>query len=590
MARLIVKSPYIKGGGKGGYAKYIATRDGVELLPSGYVEYMAERLHSHGLFGDQGTVDLTSAIRAVNEYPGNIWTHIISLKREDAQRLGYDHAPQWRNLLRAHRNDIAAAMHIPPQDFRWYAAFHDEGDHPHVHMMAWSVKPGQAYLNTDGIRKIKSVLTNDIFQQEMLHTYEQKSKSRDELVRESRRVMKELTRQMQEGVCDAPTIEPLMQTLVMQLETTRGKKKYGYLPLKAKEAVRKIVDQLEQLPVVDRCYQTWWELQREIMDYYAERQRERPRLSEQKEFRSILNAVIQEAENIRLGVVTFEDRQMEDGQEEEKLADAPENLWQQVMVYQEAKAVLYDEDVGWAEQEEAVHTLELLWDEGLTVAAHQLGKCYRDGLGVIPDEEQAERWFRLSAQAGNDYSQYALGKLLQGQGRISEAVKWYEQASARGNQYADYRLGKLYLTGKEIPKDMEKAVRHLTASAEAGNQYAQYTLGKLYLLGQDIPQDREQALYWFTQSAAQGNEYAQFFLDRWDTMGPPSVMLSVTRLLHHIVQTFREAPLPHDATTMHLRPDQKLRSAQQEKRIAMGHKEDDHEEPAQTWGSMTMGM
>ncbi len=590
MARLIVKSPYIKGGGKGGYAKYIATRDGVELLPSGYMEYMAQRPRSHGLFGDSDTADLASAIQEVNEYPGNIWTHIISLKREDAERLGYDHAPQWRNLLRAHRNDIAAAMHIPPGDFRWYAAFHDEGDHPHVHMMAWSVKPGQAYLSKAGIQKIRSVLTNNVFQQEMLHAYEQKSKSRDGLVRESRRVMKELTRQMQEGICDAPSIEPLMQTLVMLLETVKGKKKYGYLPPKVKETVRKIVDHLELLPVVHKCYKTWWELQQEIEDYYAERSRERPPLSEQKEFRSILNAVLQEAENIRLGVVTFEDREMRDEVEDEELTASSHTLWEQVMAYQEAKAVLCDEDASWVEQEEAVHVLERLWDEGLTVAAHQLGKCYRDGLGVIPDEEQAERWFRLSAQAGNDYSQYALGKLLQEQGRIPEAVAWYEQSSPQGNQYADYRLGKLYLTGKEVPKDVEKAVRHLTASAKAGNQYAQYTLGKLYLMGQDVPPDRVAALYWLTQAADQGNEYAQFFLDRWDTMGPPSVMLSVTRLLHRMAQTFREAPIPHDGTTMHLRADHKLRSAQQEKRIAMGHKEDDHEEPTHTWGSMTMGM
>lgn len=279
---------------------------------------------------------------------------------------------------------------------------------------------------------------------------------------------------------------------------------------------------------------------------------------------------------------------MKDEQEDE--AVMRRGLWEQVMVYQTAKAVLYDEDASWAEKEEAVHTLERLWEEGLTVAAHQLGKCYRDGLGVIPDEEQAEAWFLRSAQAGNDYSQYALGKLLQEQGRIQEALKWYESASSQGNQYADYRLGKLYLMGKEVPKDAEKAVRHLTASAEAGNQYAQYALGKLYLMVQGVEQDRETALYWLTQSAAQGNEYAQFFLDRWDTMGPLTVMLSVIRLLHRIAQTFRTAPLPHDGTTMQLRTDHKLRSAQQEKRIAMGHKEDDHEEAAQTWDGMTMGM
>lgn len=588
MARLIVKSPYIKGGGKGGYVKYIATRDGVELLPSGYMEYMAERPHSHGLFGDDDRVDLDKAIDEVNQYPGNIWTHIISLKREDAERLGYDRAPQWRNLLRAHRNDIAAAMHIPPRDFHWYAAFHDEGGHPHVHMMAWSVKPGQAYLSKDGIQKIKSVLTNDIFRQEMLHTYEQKSASRDELVRESRRMMKELTRQMREGICDSPEIEPLIQTLVVQMGAVTGKKKYGYLPKKVKETVNKVVDELEKIPVVDRCYQVWWELQCEIMDYYSEQKRKHPKLSEQKEFRSIKNAVIQEAENIRLGVVTFEDREMNDEMEDGELAATPQNLWQLVMAYQEAKAVLYDEAAEWSEQEEAVHTLEWLWNEGLTVAAHQLGKCYRDGLGVIPDEEQAEVWFRSSAQAGNDYSQYALGKLLQEQGRITEAVEWYEQASAHGNQYADYRLGKLYLTGKDVPKNVKRTVRHLTTSAEAGNQYAQYALGKLYLMGQEVEQDREAALYWFTRSADRGNEYAQFFLDRWGTMGPPSVMLSVTRLLHRMAQAFREVPLPRDATAMQPHMDRKRLEQLREKKQAMGHKADDHEEQIQTWGGMSM--
>ena len=587
MARLIVKSPYIKGGGKGGYARYIATRDGVELLPSGYMEYMAERPRSHGLFGDADCVDLSKAIQEVNEYPGNIWTHIISLKREDAERLGYDHAPQWRNLLRAHRNGIAVAMRIPPQDFRWYAAFHDEGDHPHVHMMAWSAKPGQAYLSREGIRKIKSVLTNDIFQQEMLHSYEQKSVSRDELVRESCRVMKELTRQMRENVCDSPEMEPLIQTLVMQLETVTGKKKYGYLPKKVKETVDKIADEMENLPVVNQCYQIWWELQCGIMDYYSKQQGKRPKLSEQKEFRSIKNAIIQETENIRLGVMTFEDREMEDKIADEEYA-TPQTRWGLVMAYQEAKAVLYDEDSSWAEKEEAVHTLEQLWDEGLTVAAHQLGKCYRDGLGVIPDEEQAQAWFLRSAQIGDDYSQYALGKLLQEQGRIAEAVKWYKQASIQENQYADYRLGKLYLMGKDMSKDIDQAMKYLMASAEAGNQYAQYALGKLYLMGQEVPLDRDAALYWFSQSAEQSNKYAQFFLDHWDTMGPPSVMLSVTRIIHYLAQTFREVPLPRDSTTMIQHIDRKQQEQLREKKLAMGHRLDDHSGYDFGMGGMSM--
>lgn len=139
-----------------------------------------------------------------------------------------------------------------------------------------------------------------------------------------------------------------------------------------------------------------------------------------------------------------------------------------------------------------------------------------------------------------------------------------------------------------MPKDVAEAVRHLTASAEAGNQYAQYVLGKLYLMGQDIPQDREQALYWLTQSAEQGNEYAQFFLDRWNTMGQPSVMLSATRLLHRIAQTFRKAPLPHDATTIRPQIDRKRMEKLREKKLAMGHRLDDHGSQDFSMGGMSM--
>ena len=238
MAKLILKSPYIKStGGASGYLKYIATRERVEILPDDrpptrkqeqlitklvkdfpdsktlyeyedyatkptkanasafitlalesnwdslhesdqYMKYIAtrpraERLGEHGLFGDEDGVVLDKAMTELENYTGNVWTHIISLKREDAARLGFDNAAAWRDLLRAHRNDIATAMKISPNDFRWYAAFHDEGEHPHVHIMVWSAKAGQAYLSKDGIRQIKSTLTNHIFQNEMLYLYEQ---------------------------------------------------------------------------------------------------------------------------------------------------------------------------------------------------------------------------------------------------------------------------------------------------------------------------------------------------------------------------------------------------------------------------------
>lgn len=580
MARLIVKSPYVTGGaggggGPGGYLKYIGTREGVELLPSGYMEYMAKRPRSHGLFGDEDSVDMDAVMKELNEYPGNIWTHVISLKREDAERLGYDHADQWRNLIRAHRNEIAAAMNIPPQDFRWYAAFHDEGEHPHIHMMAWSAKPGQAYLSKDGIKKIKSTLTNDIFKQEMLHTYEQKSSSRDELVRRAREEMKALVQEMRTSLGSHPEVESLMMTLVNQLKEVNGKKKYGYLPKTVKKTVDEIVDRMEQLPVISECYQTWWEFQCQVEDFYSEKERQRPPLSQQKEFRSIKNAVIQEAENIRMGTVTFEDAGMDESAE---FSDLPYNCWELWMVAQDDTAPMEDRD-------EAALQIISEAQSGNPFAQYLIGRLYRDGPVLIPDSVEAAAWLDRAARQGVATAQYELGVLLLSDDpEIHDpgfGVQWLEYAARNGSDCAAYRLGKEYLRGKIVEQDMSKAVGYLTQSADAGNQYAQYVLGKLYL----DRQDRERSHYRFTQSAYQGNEYAQFFLDRWDNLKPPSVILSITRLLHHMSRIFQDQ-VPAPAVPGGIRIDRKRLAQLREKKIAMGHKPDDHEE---TQTDMTMG-
>ena len=578
MARLIVKSPYIKGGGggPGGYLKYIGTREGVELLPAGYMEYMAERPRSHGLFGDEDSVDIDDAMQELNEYPGNIWTHIISLKREDAERLGYDHAAQWRNLIRAHRNDIASAMNIPPSDFRWYAAFHDEGRHPHIHMMAWSAKPGQAYLSRDGIRKIKSALTNDIFKQELLHTYEQKFSSREELVRRAREEMKVLAQEMQANLGSHPEVELLMMTLVTQLESVTGKKKYGYLPKAVKKTVDEIVDLMEQLPVINECYQTWWELQCQVEDFYSEKERQRPPLFERKEFRSIKNAVIQEAENIRMGKVTFEDEGMEEPADFSDLSYDCRELW---MVTQDDTAPMGDSD-------DAAAQLMDIAENGDPDAQYLVGRLYRDGPVLIPDSVKTQYWFDQSARRGHVPAQYELGKLLFSDNPevhdTELGIQWLEYATHHGSDCAAYRLGKEYLRGKVVEKNAVKAIEYLTQSAEAGNQYAQYALGKLYL----DRQARGQAHYWFSQSAAQGNECAQFFLDHWDSLKSPSVMLSVSRLLHHMGRIF-QAQMPSPTIPGGIQIDRKQLAQLREKKIAMGHKADDHEEQAP---SQTMSM
>ena len=650
MAGLIVKSPYIKGGGGGsvsGYLRYIATRERVEILPDGrpptrkqeqliaklakdfpdtrtlveysdyaerptkasasalitmaleehweevrasdgYARYIAtrpraERLGSHGLFGDEDVVDLDAAMSEVSAYQGNIWTHIISLKREDATRLGYDNAKAWRTLLRANRHEIAAAMSIPLNCFRWYAAFHDEGEHPHVHMMAWSVKPGEAYLTREGIRRIKSVLTNQIFRQEMLHTYEQKSQSRDELVREARRAMVQLTREMSSGICNCPVAEALMQKLVVQLEPVKGKKSYGYLPKPVKKTVDEIVDELEKLPIVKQCYEQWLVLQNQVDSYYHDIPRARKKLSQEKEFRQIKNAVIREAERLRLGEPTFEDQEMEGMGEQ---TDGPEmsfTCWELAQLIQDERHPLELRDQ-WVER------LEQMAEQGDTYAQFAMGQLCRDGPLLIPDSQKAKRWFTLAAEQGMPEAQYALGNLLLSGdlevNDVDKGLRWLRQAAQNSNTYAEYRLGKEYLTGEHAPKSTKKAVHWFHLSAKRGNPFAQYMLGKLYLEGKAVPRDQEQAVQWFWRSAAQGNRYAQFFLNRQNNLRPPGVMLSVTRLLHHLSRVFQKNSMPATNPGV-LQIDRKRLRQLRDKRIALGHKADDH--PEQGWGGITMG-
>ena len=408
-----------------GYAGYIATRP------------RAERLGSHGLFGDEDGVDLESAMSELEQYTGNVWTHIISLKREDAERLGYNNAKAWRNLLRTHRNDIAAAMNIPPNDFRWYAAFHDEGEHPHVHMMAWSAKPGQAYLSRDGIRQIKSELTNDIFKQELLHLYEQKSNSRDELVQEARKFMLELVQVMKEGICDHPEAERLMMELAMQLKVVKGKKSYEYLPKPQKKLVDRIVDEMERLPSVRDCYDQWLILQGKVDGYYHGKERKRVPLSQQKEFRQIKNEVIKEAENIRQCNLFFEDKGVEQESEPEEFRNTSYN-------YENLRNAIRDEGLTLEERGDAVDEMNLLAKSGDRYAQYLMGKLWRDGPLLTPDWVNARYWFQKSAEQGHPYAQYMLGKLyLMGQGVEYDkelGAYWLNRASEQGNVYAEALL------------------------------------------------------------------------------------------------------------------------------------------------------
>ena len=515
----------------------------------------------------------------INGHTGPVWTFVYSLKREDAHRLGYENSESWRKLLLAYQTELAQAMKISPSSFRWRAAFHDEKHHPHIRMMVWSADPKQGYLTEKGIKKMLSQLSNEIFRDELLSLYQKKDLSYSQVRDAAMEAMGRLIREMETGLCHSPVIMEQMDALAEMLENHRDKKVYGYLKKPAKAQVDAIVDELAKVPEVAQCYEQWNQLRDELERYYKDSPREHLPLSQQKEFKAIKNMVIREAERLRLGTFTFEDACMRDeGDEGQDAVYFAWNAdWQMAETYQNAKEILEEYESPESEKAEQVRMLEQLWQRGFSLAAYQPSKCWRDGWGVLPDDEQAELWFRRAADAGYDFAQYALGKFLQSQKRTDEAVSWYEKAAAQGNSCAAYRLGKLYLQGKDVPKDVPKAVSYLTASAEQGNQYAQYTLGKLYLTGQDVKQEWEQAWAYFYESAEQGNEYADFFLEHFDQARRPNVFLSATRLLHHLSQIFRDNSVP-SAAPLGQQVDRKLRRKIQEKKIAMGHKPDDHEE------------
>jgi hypothetical protein len=340
-----MKSPYIKPNSKthiGNYVSYIATRDGVEKVDSTqkfmeaterqkqiikkllsdypdskdlyeyqdyldkpnrgnadelilriaethaelfgdrekYVSYIVQRprvekISSHGLFTDDGVpIVLSDVQKEVAESKSNVWTHIISLKREDAERLGYNNAKAWMNLIRSQRNMIAENMKIAPENFRWYAAFHNEGHHPHIHMIAYSTKPNEAYLTEKGIENIKSNLAKVIFRQDLISIYQKQTEHRDKLRAEARDIVENLVSKINSEIYISASIQHKLLELADRLSQTKGKKVYGYLKLDVKAIVDSIVDELsndDRIPLVQN-----------------------------KEFKSIKNAVIKEALKLNL--------------------------------------------------------------------------------------------------------------------------------------------------------------------------------------------------------------------------------------------------------------------------------------------------
>lgn len=509
--------------------------DNYESIAQGenYVDYIASRprvqkLGAHGLFtsGD-GPLVLSQVADEVAHHPGVVWLPIISLRRQDAARLGYDNAQNWKELITRSAPEIAKAMDIPLDQFRWYAAFHDEGHHPHVHMVCYSADAKSGFLTRQGIADIKSMLAKDIFQQDLVAIYQRQTQRRDELTEDAGEVMAQLVTEMQTGTLENQRIQQLMVELAQRLQHCSGKKQYGYLPPAVKSLVDEIVTELEKDPRIAAAYDLWYQEREEVLRTYKDDLPPREPLIRQKAFKRIKNIVVEEA--VRLGdtsplnladQVESVDELTDDGPVVEPLDDAavdapidtgevsPHARW--TRNYRTARQFMQGDEDSPPDFAAALDLLTQEADAGNALAMADLGRMYAEGLGGERDPELAQEWYAkalaafLSAEkaAPDRCTQYRIGKLyaagLGTEQDYGEAARWLEKSADAGYKYAQYTQAGLYRDGKGVEQDYA-AARELYAKAVTF-PYAAYELGKLYRDGLGCETDEERATRYFRQA------------------------------------------------------------------------------------------
>ena len=360
-----------------------------------YVGYIAmrprvEKDGAHGLFSMEDVVALEKVAKEVAEHKGVVWTTVLSLRREDAERLGYNNATAWKNMLRSKSEDLAKAMGIPLVDLKWYAAFHNEGHHPHVHLISYSIGQ-EPYMTERGLQKFKSSFANEIFKQDLYHVFVEQTNYRDELRKIGRERVGELIEKIRTADYKNETVEQMLSALVEELKNYEGKKVYGYLPKKAKNLVNGIVDEIAKDERIARLYELWYEQKDKIVRTYQDGRAERLPLSRNEEFKTIRNAVVKEA----LKILRFE---------KDPQWQAKKQMWK---LYKAAKGLLDKTSVGYNPKKAA----ELLIESaglGNSVAKYLLGKMYLRGEGVPKDVVEGKRWLEEAKADGNEYAKQKL--------------------------------------------------------------------------------------------------------------------------------------------------------------------------------------
>ena len=493
-----------------------------------YLDYIAnrprvEKFDSHGLFtaGDEPLV-LNQVADELSAYTGNVWMPIVSLRREDATRLGYDNTLAWKALLSSKALELAENLKIHPDHLKWYAAFHNESHHPHVHMVCYSTDPKEGYLTRQGIRKMKSSLANEIFRQELIPLYGEKTQRRDELREQAAESMRELIRQMKCDVLQSDRMEQLLTHLAERLQTVGGKKQYGYLKPDLKNIVDEIVDELARDSRVAEAYRLWWEVRGRIESVYTETPSEPPPLSRCEDFKPIRNMVIQEA--LLMGSMTFEEPASVETalpEPEDDLKAPPSDMADEEDL---EPADNFEEPPSGDESAADKESSDSWWTD-----EYKLAKQYLYGdedAGILQDFEKARKLFLAEAEADNPLALYDLGRMaadgLGCEADTEEAYRWYEKALAvfhaaeeeRPWKYTEYRIGKMYAAGLGAEQDYLQAADWLTLSADENYKYAQYSLGGLYYRGKGVELDYETAFALYTRSTDQSFPYASFELGK----------------------------------------------------------------------------
>ena len=482
-----------------------------------FVGYMAmrpgvEKRGSHGLFNEKDEpIILNQAANEIAEHKGNVWSHVVSLRREDAVRLGYDNSDAWRELVKRHISDIAKAQNIPLCNLKWYAAYHDTTHHPHIHLLVYSTNPKQGFLTKAGIDKIRSAFANDIFHDDLQSIYQEQTVSRDELKAVSKNEFESIVNIIASNDHTDPQLEELIRKLYIQLQNVKGKKVYGYLPKEIKETVNKIFSELAKDENIRQLYDKWCSLERLKYKTYTLKETELPELSANKVFQPLRNMIIRTVLNMK----PFDANTEIEGSEpnDEYFDNTPQNM-----------SPLFDEAEPLAEKEtdESAAAIKnyIKWNDQYKKACKLIyGKDAK-----LNDFKKAEQLLLSESQRGNVLAVYDLGKLYStdklGERNEETSIAKYTRAlqgflqiepnSKKLKPYVQYRIGKMFCYGLGTEQDYEKAFEWFERSAKQKNKFAQFSLANLYYYGSGVEKDLSQAFLWYQRSSSQGQPYAAY--------------------------------------------------------------------------------